>query len=174
MGVQHIVVGLLGFFFIFIGKRMLKNKDWKKNDIEKWRQYPQTTARITTTVTNHSSDGTNHGVRYRAELLIDGQWRRGESIDSFLGGRLCEKGEEVPVAYRPVEHSKVADAIMTTMVQAVFEEDWNERKPEFQFKIMDESKYANEGKQTGEYWFFIIFGCLILFINLLSILGIIE
>ncbi len=174
MGVQHIVMGFLGFFFIFVGSRMLKNKDWKKNDIEKWRQYPQTTARITTTVTNRSSDGTANGVRYRAELLIDEQWRRGESVDSFSGGRLCQNGEEVVVAYRPFRHSKVADTIMTAMVKAAFEEDWNDRKPEFQFKIMNETKYANEGKRTGEYWFFIIFGCLVLFIDLLSMLGIIE
>ena len=174
MHIGHFVGLGFGIFFIWLGIRMINNRDWKKKDIMAWMQYPKSVAKITGTVSSKNSNGTHMGIHYRADIWIDGQWRRGESIDTFSSKRTCEMGEEIEVAYRPIQHSEVANKLMGAMVKTILNEDWEKRKPEFHFKILDESKYVNEGKVSGEYWFFIGFGIVIIIISLLSVFGIIA
>lgn len=168
-----VVVGLvLGGFFIVMGLRAYKNRNWKKDAIQEWMDKPMTMAKITGTISKGKS-GENKGYCYRADILINGEWHKAESWDNFHNKRTCETGEEVTVAYQPIKENEVLDSIMNTMTEALMNESWDERKPRYHFKFMDETKYLNEGKASGA-WFFVGFGLTIILIAMLSFFGVIE
>ena len=170
-----VVAYIFGIFFIILGIRLLSNKDWKRKEIKEWEVLPHTTATITGTVSmGKSSD--YEGYCYEAELLIDGVKYRARSWDRFYRKRACENGEELVVAYRPIPDNKILDTIMDTMTEALLNEDWNETKPRYYFKIMNENKYLNEEKGSSQFgnYFFMGFGLLIILIGTLAAFGIIE
>lgn len=172
MNAGAIVAFVLGGMFVFWGLRSYKNRNWRKDKIKEWLEEPQTVARITGTI-NKGKSGENNGYCYRAEILIDGIWQKAESWDNFHNKRTCENGEEVTVAYRPIKENKLLDAMMDTMVEAFTNESWDERKPRYHFKFMDERKYDNEGT-SGSSFFFVGFGLVIILMGVLACLGVIE
>jgi len=166
---------ILGIFFVILGIRLIGNKDWKRNEIKEWAVLPHTTATITGTISmGKSSD--YEGYCYEAELLIDGVKYKARSWDRFYQKRACENGEELIVAYKPIPDNKLLDTIMDTMTEALLNKDWDEEKPRYYFKIMDEKKYLNEEKGSSQFgnYFFIGFGFLIILIATLAAFGIIE
>lgn len=171
-----IIVGyILGVLLIIIGIRLISNKDWKRKEIKEWEVLPHTTATITGTISmGRSSD--YEGYCYEAEILIDGVKYRARSWDRFYQDSTCEDGEELVVAYKPIPDNKVLDTIMGTMTEALLNEDWNETKPKYYFKIMDDKKYLNEEKGSSQFgnYFFIGFGLVIIFMATLAAFGIIE
>ena len=173
-----IVAFILGVIFVFIGCRLYVNRDWKKDKIKEWLSEPQTIAKITGTTNKHDRDGNYDGYYYDAELLIDGKWHRAQSWDTFFKKMACEIGEEVIVAYRPIKDTKmqkIADSIMGVMVDAIMNDDWEEIKPQYHFKFIDEHKYDNEGQGSGTgAIFFIIFGSIVILMGVLSYFGVIA
>lgn len=171
-----VVVGLvLGIFFVVLGFYRIKDKGWKRKEIKEWRELPHTMATVTGTI----SMGTNSeykGYCYEAEILINGVKYKARSWDSFYQKRMCEDGEELLVAYKPIPENSLLDGIMGTMTKTLLDKDWDESKPRYYFKIMDEKKYLNEERGSSQYgnYFLIIFGLLISLMTVLAALGIIE
>ncbi|MBQ9766470.1 MAG: hypothetical protein IJW18_09780 [Lachnospiraceae bacterium] len=170
-----VIAYILGVFFVILGIRMICNKDWKRKAISEWSGLPQTTAIITGTISMGTSSDYK-GYCYEAEILIDGVKYRARSWDRFHQKRACANGEELVVAYKPIPDNKLLDTIMDTMTEALLNEDWEESKPRYYFKIMDEKKYLNEEKGLSQFgnYFFIGFGLLIMLIATLAVFGIIE
>lgn len=168
IGIGEIVCFAFGVFFIFIGWRFCRKRNWRRDAIKEWLQYPRATAKIIRKI--RSGDSIRYN--YEAELYINGQMCKAITIDSFRGGAKVEIGEELEVAYRPKNNSQVAEQIMSKMVKAVMDEDWEKRKPLFYFKIMDSTRYPEE-KVKVEYVMFIGFGVLVILIGVLSALGLI-
>ena len=173
MSVGEIISILIGIGFIWLGIWWNGKKDWKRKEIQNWKKDPRTVARITGTI--DAGEGSDYGgYYYSAEIFADGKWQKARSQIRFRARRSCEIGEEVEVAYRPVENSQVLDHMMGAMTKAIMNEDWEERKPRYHFMIMDEKKYINEGKSDKTAWFFWGFGLLVLLIAAASLAGLVE
>ncbi len=169
IGIGEMVCMAFGVFFILIGWRFYRKRNWRRDDIKDWLQYPRANAKITRKIRT----GDSIRYSYEAELHINGQICKAITIDSFEGGAKVEIGEELEVAYRPKNNSPIAEQIMSGMVKAVMDEDWEKRKPLFYFKIMDAMRYPDE-KVKAECAIFIGFGILVLLIGVLSALGVIS
>lgn len=179
MNIGVIVSFVLGGMFVFLGCRTTIKRNWKKDNIKEWMSEPQTTAKITETVTRRDRDGRYRGYCYYAELLIDGVWYKAQSCDSFRNKPTCEIGEEVTVSYRPIKDTqtrKVLDTAMSVMADTLMNHNWEDVKPRYLFKFVDAQKYDNEeeGGWNGTAIFLIIFGLTIILIGYLSYLGVIE
>ncbi len=168
-----VIVGFgLGLMFIFLGIFFYKKRNWKCEKIKEWEAEPKAIVKITGTIDANEKDE-NHSYRYRGEILIDNVWYVAESWDEFHNKRTCQNGEEIMVAYRPIADNEVLDSIMSAMVGALMNENWEEKKPRYRFKFVDENKYANEGSSGGAF-FFIGFGLVILLMVILSWCGVIK
>lgn len=172
MDVGVIVSIVFGCLFICGGFLSMKNRGWRRKNIKEWASCPTTTVRITGTTTkkdHHSRSGNTYdGYYYDGELFIDGEWHRAKSYDTFWEKRSCENGEELIVAYKPIPEtnsSKILDSMMGAMTKTLLNEDWEDRKPRYYFKFLDEKKYLNEEKIDFSSWFFVGFGLLIIAIG---------
>lgn len=171
-----VIVGLiLGSAFVFGGIRSFQNRDWKRKQIKEWLHYPKTTAKITGTI-SMGTMSQSEGYCYEADLIVDGMLYRGKSYDRFHEKRTCEIGEVVEVAYKPIENNQVLDSVMGAMTSTLLNENWEESKPRYYFKFLDETKYLNEenGGSVFSTCFFVGFGLLVILISVLSQLGVIA
>lgn len=198
MSAGMIVSAVFGLFFLWAGIRLVTKKDTTYEKIRQWQQYPTTTARITGTYRSYDYKHNCHSsyYHYRADIRVNGIWCKADGVDSFQAARTCADGEEVAVAYRPIQPSrlprgmksmarKMLEMVVTMMTGFLgmpkrvkdellqFDDD-----PKYQFKILDAGKFRSEqsanSKPDGGGIFFICFGGLILLIGILAAMGIIE
>ena len=172
MNIGVVVAFIFGSLFIFLGFKAYKNRNYKKNKTKEWISEPRTIAKIEKTISQGSSQN-YEGYKYIASILIDGEWKKAQSYDTFFGKRTCKNDEEVEVAYRPIKENKMLNDVMGTMTKTILNKDWNESKPLYIFKFLDEHKYDNEKISNGFSLFLICFGLLIILMGILSYFGII-